>query len=245
MLFFLDPKKLIGRAFIKFAAKLSYKSSVLQNSKVWFGKQFILACIYGGEAEFLKKSGKEPATILFRPASEVENLELWECSPSVKNCDKTKNYNKSKAKLKKLLGGSIYAFITNNFDKHTYYIVKGKLKGIPIHSTSVVSKLHKDSTKKINKDLKKEKDFFRWSNSKGSKFWISFLLIAEGKNMLTAVYTFKNFWNFPSLKNIPYHYHKEHPVPKFKKGKTYKAMYMPVDKEGWIPFMSEVKWKED
>ena len=246
MFFLLDSKNIFGRAFIRLTAAISYKFVLAHRAKMLFGSQFILACAYGGRVGILQK-GIEPTTILFRPAVKSSNFELWECIPDEeKNCKHPRSFRKVKAKLTIMFGGSMYAFVTNNFDKRAHYLVKGKRGGEVIESGVVVGKMDEVPSTQDDRILSVKNgatDIFTWNEKQEIPYWISFLLINNGERMITAIYSFLNSWRFPEVNvDVPYYYHEPKPVPQLIANSKYEALYMAIDNQGWVTVVAKRNW---
>ena len=99
MPFFFDTRTIFGRAFIKLTAFISYQSVLAHRAKMLFGSRFILTCVYGGKAGMLSEDA-EPMTILFRPARNVKDFSLWECSSEEnRDCADTSTFREAEAVL--------------------------------------------------------------------------------------------------------------------------------------------------
>lgn len=250
MFFLFDAKNIFGRTFIKIATRISYKSVLAHRAKMIFGSKFILACVYGGKVDLLKKNEFEPATILFRPAVKATDFELWECRPSRDNdCKAYNSFKKINAQLLPIFEGSMYAFITDNYKGRAHYVIKARKGRRIIASNAVIGKI--DTLPSIQKNdilsISKQKEpEFSWSKEQRYPYWISFLLINDGKKMVTGIYSYLQKWRFPNIDvEVPYYYHEPKPKPRLTRGQTYEAIYMPVDKEGWIPYIAKLNWIQE
>ncbi len=250
MFFLFDTKNILGRTFIKLAAWISYKSVLAHRAKILFGSKFILACVYGGKVDLLKKGESEPTTILFRPAVKARDFELWECRLSKdQDCKNYNSFKKINAKLLPMFEGSLYAFVTDNYKDRAHYIIRARKGRKIIASNTVLGKI--DTLPSIQKNdvlsISKQKEpEFSWPKEQGHPYWISFLLINDGKKMVTGIYSLLQKWRFPDIDvEVPYYYHEPKPKPRLKPGQTYEAIYMPVDKEGWIPHIAKLNWVQE
>lgn len=246
MFFLLDSKNIFGRAFIRVAAAISYKSVLAHRAKMLFGSQFILACAYGGKVGILQQ-GKEPTTILFRPAVKSNKFDLFGCVPGRKgHCKDLGSFHKVKAKLVPILGGAIYAFVTDNFGKRTHYVVKGKRGDKTIESGVVLGKMNEAPSIRVDNSLsikQGQNSIFSWVKRQERPYWISFLLIGNGEKMITAIYSFLNKWRFPQVGvDVPYYYHEPKPAPQLLNNKTYEAIYMAIDNQGWVTQVAKKNW---
>ena len=246
MFFFFDSKNIIGRASIRLAAFLSYRFALAHRAKMLFGSQFILACTYGGSVDFLKKE-RESTTILFRPAVKASDFELWQCKPSSENnCKNIDTFQKVSATLVPLMQGAMYAFVTDNDTERMHYVVKAKKGKKAIASGFVVGKMDTMLTQRndaLLKTTKGEEPDFSWPEKQQEPYWISFLLVHDYTDMITGIYSFLDTWQFPQVaKDVPYYYHERKPVPKLLSGKKHEAVYMAIDREGWVTQMAKKNW---
>lgn len=246
MFFLLDSKNPFGRAFIKLTAFISYKSILAHRAKMLFGSQFILACTYGGKVGFLQEN-LEATTVLFRPAIRATDFELWQCKPGSDNdCKDISTFQKVSAKLVPIVNGAMYAFVTDNHDKRMHYVVKGKKGSRTIASGFVVGKMDKmPSTRNdgIIEFTTHKEPVFSWQKEQEKPYWISFLMIHDYSKMISGIYSFLDAWQFPEVDvDVPYYYHERRPVPKLQGGKTYEAVYMAIDQQGWVTQLAKHNW---
>jgi len=232
-------KKRFYESFVRLGAELSYRSGVARTAKMTLGNKMLLACCYGGINNFMS-NGKAPVSIMFRPALGSKNFVLMECKPSAKNlCINKNEFEPLKLKSKRLFD-NLYLFTTKNKNKdHKYYIKAENGKRV-ITSGLLDSKVSKFPTKRKEGIVKKLGIIFSWPPSKEDNFWISFIAILDKNGeLVTGVYNFANTWKFPDVKYVPYYYHNAKPTPRLKKGEKYKAIYLAIDRQGWIPYIDE------
>ncbi len=229
---------------IRLGAFLSYQSSFLMRWKMRFGESQVLACVFGGEVDFMG-GGDHPVTVIARAGKRLSRLELYECEPSDgEDClDRGRFQLVKDVEAQPVLGSGVHIFITSDRDRGKRYFVRAyDDRGRHRDSSFVVSKIEELPTTRREETLSVQPGYppvFTWPAPEDDNYWISFLMIVdpEKEKLVTGVYSWANRWAFPFVTKVPYYYHDSIPVPSLEPGRPYMATYLAVDREGWIPYL--------
>ncbi len=231
--------------FIRLGAFFSYQSSFFLRWKLRFGRENILACAFGGEVELLGKDS-HPVTIIVRAGDRIGNLELFECDPDLgHDCYNKSHYTRADYPAVPILGNGIHMIVTGETAGRKSYFVRG-YQGDKVRDTTLVfSKIDQHPTVRREGALSVDGAYpptFTWPEPRDSDYWISFLMIFSPATMRLkiGVYSWANRWRFPFVNRAPYYYHDALPVPTLEPGEPYQAVYLAIDREGWIPFLDMV-----
>lgn len=174
---------------------------------------------------------RKPLLVMFRaPKKHSGGGELWVAAGD--NPDRSQ-FTKLDIQPMPLFGGKAYVFVTDNFDQRLWYIVKCD----DVEADPVLSKIDVApsgfSMEFVKADLNAPATF-DWPPAPNDNHWIHFLVVSQGDELLTGIYTSRTSWLYGQFGDLPYYIHDPMNTPEMMAGQEYNIMYHAVDLEGWV-----------
>ena len=229
-----------------FGITLARWAAPLKKWKMAVGDNMVLSCLLTTPKQFDGSDwpgGKPPLLAMFRPPKGAGRWELLAAEPTPENPNpKKQDFKKLDLEAMPLFGGKAYIFVTDNYDRPTRYIVRCHKGGRVEDSDIMLSKIDKGPTPFSQEFVSVDPGApveFTWPDPPNKDHWIHFLVVAEGEELLTGVYTRRTAWQYPRVSDLPYYIHDPMKAPKMRKGKTYYMMYHAVDSDAWVTQLCE------
>jgi hypothetical protein len=175
---------------------------------------------------------------MFRAPKDMTGGELWVAPPKPDGTAPERDaFKKMDLPPMPLLGGAAFIFVTDNYDKRLWYIVRCEGNNRVQEADPVLSKINVGPSGFSTEFVAPDEDLpttFGWEEAPNPDHWIHFLVVSQGENLLSGIYTRHTEWTFGQFGDLPYYIHDPMRTEKMKPGQTYELMYHAVDNDGWV-----------
>ena len=232
----------LKKRWMLFGIRLTRLFPFLHRSKMAIGDAMILSCTLT-----MPKSldgadwpeGKTPLLVMFRAPKGMNPTSELLIAPPRKDGGKPdrSQYTKSPLEPTPLFGGAAYIFVTDNFDQRLYYIVRCTDGDKVVEADPIISKIdvgpsgfsmefaQTDGATPVR---------FNWAPAPNPDHWIHFLVVSQGNELYTGIYTRKTDWMYGEFGDLPYYIHDPMSTKPLQAGQEYDLMYHAVDNDGWV-----------
>ena len=182
--------------------------------------------------------GNKPLLVMFRAPKGMVGGELLVAEPTSGGGKPVRTaYTNLELEPMPLFGGAAYVFVTDNYDERLWYIVRCDDGDRTVEADPVLSKIDVGPSgfdKEFARPDGALPPMFGWQEAQNPDHWIHFLVVSQGEELYTGIYTRNTSWLYGEFGDLPYYIHDPLKTKPLKAGESYDLMYHAVDNDGWV-----------
>ncbi|MCH8979418.1 MAG: hypothetical protein IH945_09295 [Armatimonadetes bacterium] len=213
----------------------------LHRAKMAVGDSMVLSCTLtmpGRPDGTQWPDGRLPLLVMFRAPKGMAGGELLVAEPTSGGGKPVRTaYRNLELEPMPLFGGAAYVFVTDNYDERLWYIVRCEDGDRTVEADPVLSKIDVGPSGFDMAFARSDGALptsFGWQEAPNPDHWIHFLVISQGDELYTGIYTRNTRWLYGEFGDLPYYIHDPMKTKPLKAGEEYGLMYHAVDNDGWV-----------